>query len=144
MRWESFEFWDLVRLILERFGGILHTLMTYCDYISESPHRTCYVSLCGCRSSWTWWADWWNKIYFFIFVLYNFLKRVYGNNFHFYNQNLFLKKIQSSAILSNTTQFITVLHTPLQWKWQKVNCEDFGENWPCYNGTTLYKDVISV
>ena len=23
-----------------------------------------------------------------------------------------------------------------------VCCEDFGENWPCYNGTTLYNNFI--
>ena len=64
--------------------------------------------------------------------------------------------IQSSSII----WFVVILHMTLCLQWQKMNqilesqqtphylaiigelwgvyCEDFGENWPCYNGTALY------
>ena len=44
----------------------------------------------------------------------------------------------------NAVQFITVLQTELRKHWQKVGalwgayCDDFGDNWPRDNGTSLY------
>ena len=52
----------------------------------------------------------------------------------------------------NTIQYNMILHKSLRWLWQNVDeglnpltgelwgvfCEDLGETWPSYNGTTLY------